>query len=140
MVLGAQGVFFNDFFFSYLISPRVCHRFVGYLKEEVVITFTRAIIKIEKGELPAWSNLDAPEIAVQYWKMPEDQQKICDLLMYIHADEAKHRGVDHILANINQVADPKPYQAKYSDASKPHPSEGLRKLRETGWEKREFFR
>jgi hypothetical protein len=71
MVLGAQGVFFNGFFLSYLISPRICHRFVGYLEEEAVITYTRAIDEIEKGELPAWSNLDAPEIAVQYWKMPE---------------------------------------------------------------------
>lgn len=30
----AQGVFFNAFFVSYLISPRICHRFVGYLEEE----------------------------------------------------------------------------------------------------------
>jgi hypothetical protein len=34
MVLAAQGVFFNAFFVSYLISPRICHRFVGYLEEE----------------------------------------------------------------------------------------------------------
>lgn len=55
IVLGAQGVFYNlfcmfcllflllnisDFIqvFSYLISPRICHRFVGYLEEEAVVT------------------------------------------------------------------------------------------------------
>ena len=41
MVLGAQGVFFNSMFISYLISPRTCHRFVGYLEEEAVLTYTR---------------------------------------------------------------------------------------------------
>ena len=30
---GAQGVFFNAFFLSYLISPRTCHRFVGSRKK-----------------------------------------------------------------------------------------------------------
>ena len=26
LCLGAQGVFYNVFFFSYMISPRTCHR------------------------------------------------------------------------------------------------------------------
>jgi ubiquinol oxidase len=30
MILGAQGVFFNSLFISYLIAPRTVHRFVGY--------------------------------------------------------------------------------------------------------------
>ncbi|KAL3487983.1 alternative oxidase-domain-containing protein [Aspergillus germanicus] len=140
MLLGAQGVFFNGFFLSYLISPRICHRFVGYLEEEAVITYTRAIDEIEKGELPAWSTVDTPEIAVQYWKMPEGQRKIRDLIMYIRMDEAKHCEVNDGLANINQVTDSNPYQVKYSNPAKPHPSEGLHNLRETGWEKREIFR
>ena len=54
LVLGAQGVFYNLFceygkhprrnldqfllVFSYLISPRTCHRFVGHLEEEAVLT------------------------------------------------------------------------------------------------------
>ncbi|KAJ0388751.1 hypothetical protein P43SY_010877 [Pythium insidiosum] len=40
LVLGAQGVFFNMFFLSYLVAPRTCHRFVGYLEEEAVKTYT----------------------------------------------------------------------------------------------------
>ena len=35
-VLGAQGIFWNVFFFSYLTSPRLCHKFVAYLEEEAV--------------------------------------------------------------------------------------------------------
>jgi len=54
LILGAQGVYFNIFctysswprdfvsltflVLAYLISPRSCHRFVGYLEEEAVLT------------------------------------------------------------------------------------------------------
>ena len=36
----SQGVFFNAYFLMYLISPSTCHRFVGYLEEEAVHTYT----------------------------------------------------------------------------------------------------
>jgi len=55
LILGAQGVFYNLFcklisscdsttdgitlvVLSYLVSPRICHRFVGHLEEEAVLT------------------------------------------------------------------------------------------------------
>lgn len=38
LLLGAQGVFFNAFFLSYLFWPSACHRFVGALEEEAVHT------------------------------------------------------------------------------------------------------
>ena len=34
-------------FAAYLISPRTCHRFVGYLEEEAVITYTREIADLD---------------------------------------------------------------------------------------------
>lgn len=139
MVLGAQGVFFNGFFVSYLISPRICHRFVGYLEEEAVITYTRAIQEIEDGKLPEWDLLQAPEIAVNYWQMPEGQRTMKDLLLYIRADEAKHREVNHTLSNLSQTSDPNPYQSRYHDPSKIHPTKGMENLKETGWERKEVF-
>ncbi|KAJ5832821.1 Alternative oxidase [Penicillium riverlandense] len=139
MVLGAQGVFFNGFFISYLISPRICHRFVGYLEEEAVLTYTRAIQELEDGKLPEWSELEAPAIAVKYWEMPEHQRKMRDLLMYIRADEAKHREVNHTLGNLDQAVDPNPYQAEYHDPTKPHPTKGIENLKSTGWERKEVF-
>lgn len=140
MVIGAQGVFFNGFLLSYLISPRICHRFVGYLEEEAVLTYTRAIEEIEAGHLPAWDDLVAPEIAVQYWKMPEGHRSMLDLIMYIRADEAKHREVNHTLSNINQLKDPNPYQIRYDDPSKPHPTKSLGNLKGTGWERDAVFK
>ncbi|KAL2844086.1 alternative oxidase-domain-containing protein [Aspergillus pseudoustus] len=139
LVLGAQGVFFNGFFLSYLISPRTCHRFVGYLEEEAVLTYTRAIQDLETGKLPEWEKTEAPEIAVQYWKMPEGNRTMRDLLLYVRADEAKHREVNHTLGNLNQASDPNPYAAMYKDPTKPHPEKGLTHVKTSGWERDEVI-
>lgn len=40
MVALAQGIFFNLYFISYLLNPKYCHRFVGYLEEEAVHTYS----------------------------------------------------------------------------------------------------
>ncbi|KAF3919558.1 hypothetical protein ABW20_dc0102494 [Dactylellina cionopaga] len=136
MIIGAQGVFYNAFFFSYLLSPRTCHRFVGYLEEEAVITYTRAIADIDAGKLPRFENMDAPQIAINYWKMSQ-QAKIRELLLYIRADEAKHREVNHTLANLDGDMDPNPFMTEYEDPSRPHPGKGIAHLKNEGWSRDE---
>ena len=37
------GFFVTMFSVAYLISPRFCHRFVGYLEEEAVKTYTKCL-------------------------------------------------------------------------------------------------
>ncbi len=103
-ILGAQGVFFNGFFLAYLLSPRTCHRFVGYLEEEAVYTYTRLIRELDAGNLPLWTDPDfrVPDIAISYWRMPEGHRTMRDLMLYIRADEAKHREVNHTLGNLEQ--------------------------------------
>ncbi len=66
-VLVAQGVLYNLFFASYLLSPKTVHRFVGHLEEQAVKTYTHAIEDIDAGKLPQWTNMPAPEIAMNYW-------------------------------------------------------------------------
>ena len=83
MVLAAQGVWFNSLFFAYLISPRTVHRFVGYLEEEAVVTYTRQIADLDAGKLPQWQKMEAPQIAIDYWRMPDGHRKMRDLLLYI---------------------------------------------------------
>jgi ubiquinol oxidase len=139
MVLAAQGVFSNAFFLAYLVSPRTCHRFVGYLEEEAVMTYTHCIRDMEAGRLPAWEHLDAPDIAVRYWNMPEGHRKMKDLLYYVRADEAKHREVNHTLGNLDWHKDPNPYVSEYKDPSKPHPDKGIEHLRPVGWERKEVI-
>lgn len=137
MILGGQGVFFNTFFFAYLISPRTCHRFVGYIEEEAVITYTRAIADLENGMIPEWTNLQAPEIAIRYFNLKPDAN-MKDILMVIRADEAKHREVNHTLANLQQELDPNPYALSYGDKAKPHPTKGHEYPKPLGWERTEI--
>lgn len=139
MVLGAQGVFFNSMFISYLISPRTCHRFVGYLEEEAVITYSRAIDEIDAGKLPMFAQMPAPDIAIRYWNMPEGHRSMRDLLLYVRADESKHREVNHTLANLDQKADPNPYVSSYKDPAKPHPTKGIEHQRPEGWERKDVI-
>lgn len=135
MILGGQGVFFNTFFFAYLISPRTCHRFVGYIEEEAVITYTRAIADLENGMIPEWTSLQAPDIAIHYFDLKPDAN-MRDILMVIRADEAKHREVNHTLANLQQE-DPNPYALRYGDDS-PHPTKGHEYPKPLGWERTEI--
>ena len=53
-IAAAQGVFFNAYFLMYLITPSTCHRFVGYLEEEAVHTYTILLEQMDKGNLPIW--------------------------------------------------------------------------------------
>lgn len=110
-VFGAQGIFYNTMFISYLISPKICHRFVGYLEEEAVHTYTRCLKELDSGYLPRWSSPEfkIPDIAVQYWNMREGRRSMRDLILYIRADEASHRGVNHTLGNLDQTSDPNPF-------------------------------
>ncbi|KAF2018751.1 alternative oxidase [Aaosphaeria arxii CBS 175.79] len=123
-IIGAQGFFFNSLFVAYLISPKIVHRFVGYLEEEAVHTYTRCIKEIEDGELPHWtdSRFKIPEIAIQYFRLPEEHQNMRDLILYIRADEAVHRGVNHTLGNLDQKEDPNPFVSQYKDREPPKPA------------------
>lgn len=85
VILGAQGVYFNAMFLAYLVSPRICHRFVGYLEEEAVHTYTRCLAEMDAGGTPLWSDpgFEVPGIAVRYWHMPENKRSMKDLILYI---------------------------------------------------------
>jgi hypothetical protein len=141
MILGAQGVFFNSMFFSYLVSPRTCHRFVGYLEEEAVLTYTLAIQDLDAGKLPQWTDpkFMIPDLAANYWHIPEGHRTMKNLLLYIRADEAKHREVNHTLGNLNQNKDPNPFVSSYKDPSLPHPGKGIEHIKPQGWERDEVI-
>ena len=143
-VILTQGIVYNGFFACYLLSPKTCHRFVGYLEartapappsaslpcflrrsrapvvhgltlstrhaqEEAVRTYTHAIHDLDAGKIPDWSDRQAPEIAINYWKLRPGNDKIRDLLLAIRADEACHSHVNHTLATIEWDA-PNPFR------------------------------
>lgn len=64
LVMGAQGVFYNLYFLAYMLSPKTCHSFVGYLEEEAVRTYSHAIEDLRAGRLPEWKDKPAPALAI----------------------------------------------------------------------------
>ena len=98
-VIGAQGVFMTAFVATYIIYPPICHRFVGYLEEEAVHTYSDIIKAIDSGMLADWQTELAPQIAVDYWHL-RPGATMRDLMLAVRADEASHREVNHTLANL----------------------------------------
>lgn len=99
MVLLSQGMFFNAYFIAYVMSPKLCHSFVGYLEEEAVKTYTHVISDMDKGRLPEWSTKKVPDIARDYWKLGEDAT-MRDLILSVRADEACHCHVNHTFSEL----------------------------------------
>ena len=102
-VIAGQFGFGSAFMLSYLISPNFCHRFVGYVEEEAVTTYTKIIKAIEEApedsELGQWRIQQAPNIARSYWKLGENGT-VLDTMYAIRADEAEHRDVNHLCSEI----------------------------------------
>ncbi|XP_035700253.1 alternative oxidase, mitochondrial-like [Branchiostoma floridae] len=107
-VVFAQGTFVTLFSAAYLVSPRFCHRFVGYLEEEAVKTYTKCLEDFDSGRLPLWSDMEAPPLAKRYWSLPHDAM-MRDVILAIRADEAHHRLVNHTLSDLDKD-DPNPFQ------------------------------
>ncbi|KAG7196083.1 inducible alternative oxidase 2 [Scheffersomyces spartinae] len=131
-----QGVFANIFFFLYIVNPRYCHRFVGYLEEEAVSTYTHLAHELTiPGKLPELEKVKLPEIATTYWWELKEDSSFRDLILRIRADEAKHREVNHTLANLNQKTERNPFAMKDSRFDDPQPDYTLKNTRGTGWER-----
>jgi ubiquinol oxidase len=95
LVIAAQGVFFNLYFFMYLFRPRAAHRFVGYLEEEAITSYTEYLAGIDAGEI---ENVPAPRYAIHYWKLEPDA-RLREVVVAVRLDEAKHRDVNHGFAD-----------------------------------------
>ncbi|MCH7956785.1 MAG: alternative oxidase [Proteobacteria bacterium] len=95
LIVLAQGAFYNAFFLLYLISPRTAHRVVGYFEEEAVVSYTQYLEEIDAGR---HENVPAPQIAIEYWKLPPDA-RLRDVVLVIRDDEAGHRNANHGFAD-----------------------------------------
>ena len=86
-----QMVFYNLYFFLYLVAPRTAHRVVGYFEEEAVISYTAYLAEVDAGR---HENVPAPQIAIDYWQLPANA-RLRDVIIAVRADEAEHRDVNH---------------------------------------------
>jgi len=91
LIVLAQGIFFNGFFLFYILWPRVAHRFVGYLEEEAVYSYTVYLADIDAGRA---ENVPAPQFAIDYWGLPADA-RLRDVVIKVRLDEAGHRDANH---------------------------------------------
>jgi hypothetical protein len=102
-VIVSQAGFGSAFLASYVVSPKFCHRFVGYIEEEACTTYTKIIDAIEKApendELANWKTELAPKIARGYWELGENGT-VLDLMYAVRADEAEHRDVNHATSEL----------------------------------------
>ncbi|KAG6866303.1 hypothetical protein C0991_006399 [Blastosporella zonata] len=60
------------------------------------------------------SNMPAPEIAIDYWRLPPDA-KLLDVMYAVRSDETTHRFVNHSLANLNPSTDVNPFALREPD-------------------------
>jgi ubiquinol oxidase len=91
LVIAVQLVFYNFYFFLYLLAPRTAHRVVAYFEEEAVFSYTQYLAEVDAGRQ---ENVPAPQIAIDYWQLPASAS-LRDVIIAVRADEAEHRDVNH---------------------------------------------
>lgn len=91
----AQAIFVVLYLLMYITSSKTAHRFVGYLEEEAVVSYTHYLKELDEGRI---ENIPAPDIAKAYWNLAQDA-RLRDVLLAVRQDEEEHRDVNHKLAD-----------------------------------------
>ncbi len=101
VIMLTQAVFYNFYFFLYLFWPKTAHRVVGYFEEEAVTSYTHYLEEIDAGR---HENLPAPQLAIDYWRLPADA-RLREVVLAVRADEAGHRDRNHGFADALRHGD-----------------------------------
>jgi len=91
LILFAQGIFWNFYFFMYVFFPKTAHRMVHYFEEEAVRSYGRYIDLVNEGKIP---NTPAPQIAIDYYGLDYDAT-LLTMLMKVREDEENHSKVNY---------------------------------------------
>jgi ubiquinol oxidase len=95
LVTSAQITFGLFYLFMYIFFTRTAHRMIGYFEDEAVKSYTEYLELVESGKVP---NIDAPDLAIQYYKLGTNA-KLSDLIRCVRADEEHHSETNHNYAN-----------------------------------------
>ncbi|MEL7032308.1 MAG: alternative oxidase [Pseudomonadota bacterium] len=95
LIMVAQAIFYNFYFFLYLFAPKTAHRVIGYFEEEAVTSYTHYLREIDEGRL---DNGPAPQLAIDYWNLPANA-RLRDVVIAVREDEAGHRDRNHYFAD-----------------------------------------
>ena len=99
LIISVQMIFFFFYALAYMFMRKTAHRFVGYLEEEAVISYTRYLEELDSGKI---ENVKAPTIAINYWNLSSDA-RLREVIVAVREDEAKHRDVNHSFADQLQT-------------------------------------
>ena len=94
IIMTVQAIFYNFYFFLYLLFPKTAHRMVGYFEEEAVISYNLYLKEIDEGRQ---NNIPAPQIAIDYWKL-DPKATLRDVIIAVRDDECRHRDTNHHFA------------------------------------------
>ena len=95
LVTSAQIIFGLFYLFMYIFFTRTAHRMIGYFEDEAVKSYTEYLELGESGKVP---NIDAPDLAIQYYKLGTNA-KLSDLIRCVRADEEHHSETNHNYAD-----------------------------------------
>ena len=95
LVTSAQIIFGLFYLFMYIFFTRTAHRMIGYFEDEAVKSYTEYLELVESGKVP---NIDAPDLAIQYYKLGTNA-KLSDLIRCVRADEEHHSETNHSYAD-----------------------------------------
>ena len=95
LVTTAQIIFGLFYLFMYIFFTRTAHRMIGYFEDEAVKSYTEYLELVESGKVP---NIDAPDLAIQYYKLGTNA-KLSDLIRCVRADEEHHSETNHNYAD-----------------------------------------
>jgi ubiquinol oxidase len=109
LIVAVQFIFYNCYFFLYVLAPRTAHRVVAYFEEEAVFSYTQYLAEVDAGR---HENIPAPQIAIDYWQLPQDA-RLRDVIIAVRADEAEHRDVNHwFVAELDSRKAHRPLEGK----------------------------
>jgi ubiquinol oxidase len=109
LIVAVQMIFYNFYFFLYLLAPRTAHRVVAYFEEEAVLSYTQYLAEVDAGR---HENIPAPQIAIDYWQLPQGA-RLRDVILAVRADEAEHRDVNHyFVSELDSRKAHKPLEGK----------------------------
>lgn len=90
-----KAIFSLAYGLAYLVDRRLCHRMVGYLEEEVCLSYTQYLTMIRNGTV---SDRELPEDIKCLWSL-SPAARLSDLIELARNEEAEHRDRNHELAN-----------------------------------------
>ena len=89
LVLAIQAVTVPLYFLTCLVYSPLCHAGARFISSYAVHFYTDALTALDKGEMPRVTAMEAPPVAIRFYKLRVGS-RFRDVLLNIRADDAFH--------------------------------------------------